>query len=85
MVIRLTGRFERSFARLTKAEMQTVWKAVELLADNPRHPGLQVKKMKGKDIWEARASARLRMTFDVVGDIIYMRHVGEHDKVLRNP
>ncbi len=85
MVIRLTGRFERSFARLTKTEMKTVWKAVELLADNPRHPGLQVKKMKGKDIWEARVSARLRMTFDVVGDIIYMRHVGEHDKVLKNP
>jgi len=85
VVIRLTGRFERSFARLTKTEMKTVWKAVELLADNPRHPGLQVKKMKGKDIWEARVSARLRMTFDVVGDIIYMRHVGEHDKVLKNP
>ena len=85
MDIHLTGRFERSFAKLTKAEMQTVRKAIVLLGDNPRHPGLHVKKMEGRDIWEARASARLRMTFDIVGDVIYMRHVGEHDKVLKKP
>ncbi len=85
MDIHLTERFERSFARLTKAEMQTVRKAVDLLSDNPGHPSLQVKKMKGKDIWEARASRSLRMTFEMSGETILMRNVGEHDKVLRSP
>ena len=85
MIIRLTPRFERSFTRLTKSEMESVRKALALLTDNPRHPSLQVKKMQGKNVWEARASSRLRLTFDVVGNIFYMRHVGKHDKVLKNP
>ena len=85
MDIHLTPRFERSFAKLTKTEMQSVRKALTLLTENLGHPSLQVKKMQGRDIWEARASARLRMSFDIVGDVIYMRHVGEHDKVLKNP
>ena len=85
MDIRLTGRFERSFAKLTKAEMQAVRKALALLTDNPRYPSLHVKKMEGGDIWEVRASARLRMTFNIDGDTIYMRHAGGHDTVLKNP
>ena len=85
MDIQITGRFERSFAKLTKAEMQAVQKALALLTENPRHPSLQVKKMQGKNIWEVRSSKRLRMTFEMTGEIIVMRNVGEHDKVLKRP
>ena len=85
MDVYFTKRFERAFAELTKAERQIVRKAITLLGDNPRYPSLHVKKMEGRDIWEARPSSRLRMTFKMSGEVISMRNLGEHDKVLRNP
>ncbi len=49
------------------------------------HPSLGVKKIKGtKNIWEARASRSLRITFNFEGDTIILRTVGEHD-VLSHP
>jgi len=38
-----------------------------------------------KNVWEARSSKRLRMTFEMSGETILMRSVGEHDKVLKKP
>jgi mRNA interferase RelE/StbE len=84
--ILLTEQFEQAYDRLTKAEKQSVRKALALLGDNPKHPGLRVKKMEVRqNIWEARPSKRLRMTFEMAGDSILMRNVGEHDKVLKRP
>jgi mRNA-degrading endonuclease RelE of RelBE toxin-antitoxin system len=82
----LTEQFEQAHEKLTKAEKRSVRKALTLLGDNPKHPSLRVKKMEGRrNIWEARPSKRLRMTFEMAGEIILMRNVGEHDKVLRRP
>jgi len=81
-----TEQFEQAYEKLTKAEKRSVRKALTLLGDNPKHPGLRVKKMEGTgNIWEARPSKRLRMTFEMAGETIFMRNVGEHDKVLRRP
>lgn len=85
MNIQLTPCFERSFAKLIRAEMQAVRKALALLTEDPKHPGLHVKKMEGRNIWEARASKALRMTFAMSGEALLMRNVGKHDKVLRKP
>ena len=86
MGILFTEQFEQAYGRLTGAEKRSVRKALTLLGDNPKHPGLRVKKMEGrKNIWEARSSKRLRMTFEMAGEIIFMRNVGEHDKVLKKP
>jgi hypothetical protein len=82
MDIHLTPRFQRSFSKLTKGEMQATRKALALLTDSP---SLQVKKMQGRNIWETRASIGLRITFDIICSAKYMRHVGNHDKVLKNP
>jgi len=82
----LTEQFEQAYEKLTKAEKRSVRKALTLRGDNPKHPSLRVKKMEGRrNIWEARPSKRLRMTFEMAGEIIFMRNVGEHDKVLRRP
>ena len=86
MEILFTEQFEQAYEKLTNAEKRSVHKAFTLLGDNPKHPSLRVKKMEGrKNIWEARPSKRLRMTFEMAGQIIFMRNVGEHDKVLKRP
>jgi len=84
--ILFTAQFEQAYEKLTNAEKRSVRKALTLLGDNPKYPSLRVKKMEGKqNIWEARPSKKLRMTFELVGETIFMRNVGEHDKVLKRP
>ena len=86
MEILFTEQFEQAYEKLTKAEKRSVRKALTLLGDNPKSPSLRVKRMEGKkDIWEAHPSKRLRTTFEMAGEIIFMRNVGEHDKVLKRP
>ena len=86
MEILFTEQFEQAYEKLTNVEKRSVRKALTLLAVNPRRPGLRVKKMEGgRNIWEARPSTRLRMTFDMAGETIFMRNVGEHDRVLKRP
>lgn len=80
-----TKRFDREFARLSKELQKLCAKALVLLADNPHHPSLRVKKMQGHpDIWEARLSEGYRVTFNMDGDVCILRRVGPHD-VLGNP
>ena len=86
MEVLFTEQFEQAYEKLTRAEKRSVRKAVALLGDNPKHPSLRVMEMEGgKSIWEACPSKRLRMTFVMAGEIIFMRNVGEHDKVLKRP
>ncbi len=86
MEVFLTGQFEQAYAKLTDAERRNVRKALSLLGENLRHPSLHVKKMEGRqNVWEARPSKRLRMTFELKEGIIIVRNVGEHDKVLKKP
>ena len=52
MEVHLTQRFEQAYGKLTAAEKRSVVKALTLLGDHPRHPGLRVKKMGGtKNVW----------------------------------
>ena len=84
MEILLTARFEKAYEKLTDADKQRVSKALILLGENLRHPGLHTKKMDGRpNIREARPSKRLRMTFEIAAETIIIRNVGEHDKVLK--
>ncbi len=58
-------------------------KAFRLLVENPRHPGLRVKHMKGTaSMWEARVSRSCRMTFEIRGGTYLLRNAGEHDETL---
>ena len=55
------------------------------MEQNLRHPGLRVKRMQGTaDIWEARVTASSRITFNLEGERILLRTVGDHD-VLKHP
>lgn len=86
MEVFLAEQFEQAYQKLTDDERRSVRKALSLLGENLRHPSLRVKKMEGREnIWEARPSKRLRMTFELLEGIIIVRNVGEHDKVLKKP
>lgn len=86
MEILFTGQFEQAYNRLARDDKESVQKALSLLSVNSRYPGLHVKKLEGRNrLWEARPSKRLRMTFEMTGNTITMRNVGEHDRVLRRP
>ena len=86
MRIARTERFKNAWQELGETEKKLVAKALQNLVDNIRYPALRVKKIQGvKNIWEARASRLIRMTFQVQGDVIILRNIGKHDETLKNP
>jgi len=81
-----TERFKRAYRKLSPENRERARKAIRLLLENPRHPGLRVKRVKGTHhIWEARVSRSCRLTFEIHGDTYLLRNIGEHDKVLGRP
>jgi len=81
-----TERFKRAYRKLSPENRERAGKAIRLLLENPRHPSLRVKRVKGtRRIWEARVSRSCRMTFEIHGDTYLLRNIGEHDEVLKRP
>lgn len=61
-------------------------KQITLLSNDLKHPSLHTKKIKGRErILEARVDIYYRMSFEIIEDTIFLRVVGNHDEVLRNP
>ena len=78
-------RFERGYRQLSPELKPRVQKALFQMEQNPRHPGLRVKRMQGTaDIWETRVTRSCRITFNWEGDLLLLRTVGDHD-VLKHP
>ena len=92
MIYERTRRFNKSLDSLP-ADVQTkAVKAFELFVDNPQHPSLRVKKMKGhKAIWEGRIDQFYRFTFEYGKDaetgeaVCTLRNVGRHDILDHSP
>jgi mRNA-degrading endonuclease RelE of RelBE toxin-antitoxin system len=81
-----TARFKKAWEQLNEDEKALARKAIRNLAVDIRYPALRAKKIKGaEDIWEARASRSLRMTFQIEGDTIILRNIGRHDEALERP
>ena len=79
-------RFRKAYQELPHTIQQKVDKQLALLASNPRYPSLQVKRIQGaRGVWEARVDLHYRMTFEIKGDVIYLRVVGHHDEALKHP
>jgi hypothetical protein len=65
---------------------EAIARCIELLADNPRYPGLETHKVQGKrGVWEAYVDAANRVTFhyDDAGRIV-LRNNCNHD-ILKRP
>ena len=78
-------RFERDYNKLPKEDKESVNKALLKMEKDLHYPSLVVKKIQGTpNIWEARASQSLRITFTWERNEIYLRTVGHHG-ILKNP
>ena len=85
MRLAVTERFARRYRDLPESLQTRVDTQLELLLQNPRHPSLRTKKMKGTaGIWELRVTEGYRLTFEIREDLYLLRNVGTHD-ILRNP
>ena len=77
--------FERDYRKLPPDLKARVNKTLLQMERDLRYPALQAKKMQGTaDIWEARVTRSSRITFNLEGNVITLRTVGEHD-VLKHP
>lgn len=85
--IRVARRFQREYSELPENIQRKVDKAIRLLAGNVRHPSLQTKPVQSAPgVYEARVDQQYRMTYErLAGDILQLRVLGLHNKVLKEP
>ena len=82
--------YSELFVQKTAAQNEVVKRALKkklkLLLENPRHPSLRVKKIKGQNnFFEASITMKIRVTWQYYNDGILLRNLGERDKTLGNP
>jgi addiction module RelE/StbE family toxin len=79
--------FEKAFRKLSPEIQKKTKKKILLLAENPAHPSLRSKPVKGAPgIYEASIDMNYRMTYErLPGDVLRLRVVATHDVALRNP
>ena len=92
MIYRRSPQFRKSLNALPKNIQRKVAKAFKLFQDNPQHPSLRIKKIKGiENIWEGRIDDFYRFTFEYLKDaetdetICLFRNIGRHDIIDHAP
>ena len=86
MNIYFSDLFLDGVQRLSFDAKKALKKKLDLLADNPKHPSLRTKKIKGREvIFEASVNMDIRITWEFYEDGILLRNIGRHDKTLNNP
>jgi mRNA interferase RelE/StbE len=81
-----TIRFIKAWDDLEHSEKKLAGKAIQNLVENIRYPALKVKKIQGtNNIWEARVSRSVRITFQFQGETLILRNIGKHDETLKKP
>ena len=80
MRLQPTERFATDYDRLPQQLQRRTDRALGVLLENPRHPSLQVKRMKGfENRWDARVSLHYRLIFTMENDAYVLLRVGTHD------
>jgi len=79
MKISTTSPFEKDYSSLPESVKDRADKQFALLLENPHHPSLRLKKIKGHpSIWEGRITINYRFTFQISGDVYLLRRIGTH-------
>jgi mRNA interferase RelE/StbE len=81
--IRRTKSFLNDYQSLPAVIRSRVDKQLTVLLENPRHPSLRLKKLKGTDKFEVRITKGYRLTFRYSDQILELRRVGTHDLLKR--
>ncbi|MTI82342.1 MAG: DNA helicase [Firmicutes bacterium] len=75
----LTKPFKVDFKKLSKTEQKQARKSLRLLVDNPKHPSLQIHRIKGAPFWEAYVNMDIRIIFERNSDTLILHAIGHHD------
>jgi len=86
MKLYFTEHFIKSYEKLPSEIQEKADKQLEFLLQNPVHPSLRVKKIKGTGgrIFEARVSRNYRFTFEMQSDVYILRKIETHE-ILQKP
>ncbi len=86
MMFYYSALFKEKVKQLHPNVKKTLKNKLELMDQNPKHPSLRTKKIKGSsNIYEASITINYRMTWQYYKNGILLRNIGEHDKTLKNP
>ena len=86
MKLFFSERFKKDYKLFSGDIKQLINSKLKIFSENPLHPSLRTKKIKGKeDIFETSISMNIRMTWNYYQGKILLRAIGEHDKTLKNP
>ncbi len=79
MKYRRTPEFKADYEALPDEIKAKVKKAFELFKEDPKHPSLHTKKIKGTEgVFEGRIDRNYRFTFHYEEDTVFFRKVGPH-------
>jgi mRNA-degrading endonuclease RelE of RelBE toxin-antitoxin system len=85
MEIKPSSKFAHDYKNLPPLLRKRADEQLKILLENPQHPSLGLKKMKGfPDIWEARVTKNYRFTFQTQGNFYLLRRIGTHDILKRH-
>ena len=84
-VFTFTPRFKKHFKALSAQEKLQLKSKLTLLAENPSHPSLRVKRIRGTDaLYECSVNMDVRIIWYYEGDtMIILLDVGHHDILYR--
>ena len=79
--IKPTKKFMKHYKNLHQNERKQIKKTTELLVQNPYHPSLRAKEIKGANgLFECGANMDIRIIWHYEGDkLIILLDVGHHD------
>ena len=79
--ITYSKRFQKHYRKLTADEKKLIRVKVERLAENPMHPSLRSKHIKGtENLFECSVNMDIRVIWYYEGDrVILLLDVGHHD------
>lgn len=84
--VKVTASFKKDYDSLPQSIQKKAKKVIGFLKKDFRYPLIRAKKIKGaRDTWEGRVNRFYRFTFRIEEDIVYLRHIGSHNRTLKTP
>lgn len=86
MKLQWTEQFAKEYRKLPEHMRKQADQKLILFLENPSHPSLRTKKMKGLkiEIYELSVTMNYRITFQTEADVCLLRRIGTHD-ILKRP